>query len=56
MEATWNGALFSAATIRLPVSTRCCRSALMEAASQRQPSAVQERQRLHPLEGIVSVF
>jgi hypothetical protein len=22
MEATWNGALFSAATIRLPVSTR----------------------------------
>jgi len=23
MEATWNGALFSAATIRLPVSTLC---------------------------------
>jgi hypothetical protein len=23
MEATWNGALFSAATIRLPLSTQC---------------------------------
>ena len=26
MEATWNGALFSAATIRLPVSTRTSQS------------------------------
>ena len=26
MEATWNGALFSAATIRLPVSTQSSQS------------------------------
>ncbi|KMN00010.1 hypothetical protein TU84_22795 [Pseudomonas helleri] len=35
MEATWNGALFSAATIRLPVSTQSSRRAFGKAVVQR---------------------
>jgi len=35
MEATWNGALFSAATIRLPVSTLNRRRAFGKAVVQR---------------------
>nr|WP_172692810.1 hypothetical protein [Enterobacter hormaechei] len=34
MEATWNGALFSAATIRLPVSTQSSRRAFGKAVVQ----------------------
>ncbi len=36
MEATWNGALFSAATIRLPVSTQSGQNDFPKAASQPQ--------------------
>jgi len=36
MEATWNGALFSAATIRLPVSTQSSRRAFGKAVVQRR--------------------
>jgi len=36
MEATWNGALFSAATIRLPVSTLNRRRAFGKAVVQRR--------------------
>ncbi|QIZ22562.1 Hypothetical protein (plasmid) [Pseudomonas putida] len=39
MEATWNGALFSAATIRLPVSTQSSRRAFGKAVVQRRSSA-----------------
>jgi len=40
MEATWNGALFSAATIRLPVSTQTGHPDFPQAAAQaRRPSA-----------------
>lgn len=44
MEATWNGALFSAATIRLPVSTRTSQSLTQRLkGSVLQEPAVRER-------------